>query len=214
MLSDQKNLLLELYKEMGLEGRQRGSERTATNRLMLPPLVIGLLVLYGEVEKFLGVEFENPEVIHWLVWFGCVVISLIWICNMSRLAQLSHWYLEIQRKCERKLGIKGHEKISEMDNRREQDMAVSKILRHSRLRFVGFGVYFGLLLSFGVTNASHYLVEKFTDFSVSNVATLLLWAGSFLLSGLISWGITDRIWSLYFEKLSQDCDSTSSENTQ
>ena len=97
MLNDQNKLLLELYKEMGLEGRQHGLERQATNRLMVPPLVIGLLVLYGEVEKFLGVEFNNPEAIHQLVWFGCFAISLIWICNMSRLAQLSHWNLETQR---------------------------------------------------------------------------------------------------------------------
>ena len=96
---DQNRLLLELYKELGLEVRQRSSERAATNRLMLPPLVIGLLVLYGEVEKFLGIEFNNPEAIHWLVWFGCVTISLIWICNMSRLAQLSHWHLKTQREC-------------------------------------------------------------------------------------------------------------------
>ena len=120
MLSDQKKLLLELYKELGLEGRQRGSERTATNRLMLPPLVIGLLVLYGEVETFLGVEFDNPEAIYRLVWFGCVVISLIWICNMSRLAQLSHWYLETQRECERNLGLIGHQKIAKKDKKGER----------------------------------------------------------------------------------------------
>ena len=56
---DENKLLLELYKELGLEVRQRSSERPATNRLMLPPLVIGLLVLYGKVEKFLGIEFKT-----------------------------------------------------------------------------------------------------------------------------------------------------------
>ena len=85
---------------------------------MLPALVIGLLVLYGEVETFLGIEFKNPEAIHRLVWLGCVVISLIWICNMSRLAQLSHWHLETQRECERKLGLIGHRKIYKMDKKR------------------------------------------------------------------------------------------------
>lgn len=144
MLSDQKKLSLELYKELALEARQRSLETHSTNRLMLPPLVIGLLVLYGEVEKFLGVEFKNPEAIHWLVWFGCVVISLIWICNMSRLAQLSHWHLETLRECEYKLGLNGHRKIAEMDGK----SSISKILRHHALRFIGFGIYFSLLLSF------------------------------------------------------------------
>ena len=32
-----------------------------TLRLTSVNLVIGLLVLYGEVDKFLGVEFKNPE---------------------------------------------------------------------------------------------------------------------------------------------------------
>ena len=214
MLSDQKKLLLELYKELGLEVRQRSSERSATNRLMLPPLVIGLLVLYGEVGKFLGVEFKNPEAIHWLVWFGCVVISLIWICNMSRLAQLSHWHLETQRECERKLGLIGHQKIAKTDEKKAKDSPFPIVLRHSKLRFVGFWMYFTLLLSFGVKNVGHYLVEKFTNSCVNNVGNLSLWIGSFLLSGIISWGITNRIWSLYFEKLSQDCDNTSSENAQ
>ena len=144
MISDEKKLTLELYKELGLEVRQRSTETYATNRLMLPPLVIGLLVLYGEVEKFLGVEFQNAEVVHWLVWFGCVLISLIWICNMSRLAQLVHWHLETQRRCEYKLGLIGHRKIAAIDEKSR----VSKILRHSTLRFFGFGIYFSLLLTF------------------------------------------------------------------
>ena len=214
MLNDQNQLSLELYKELGLEARQRSSETYATNRLMLPPLVIGLLVLYGEVEKFLGVEFKNPEAIHWLVWFGCVVISLLWICNMSRLAQLSHWHLEIQRECEHKLGLIGHRKIAQMDKKRAKDLPFSIILRHSKLRFVGFWMYFTLLLSFEVKNVSHYLVEKISNSFVNNVGNLSLWVGSFLLSALISWGITHRIWSLYFGEPSQHCDSTSSENAQ
>ena len=211
---DDNKLLLELYKELGLEVRQRNSETYATNRLMLPPLVIGLLVLYGKVEKFLGVEFDNPEAIHRLVWFGCVVISLLWICNMSRLAQLSHWHLGTQRECEHKLGLIGHKKIAKKDAKREKQLPILKILRHSRLRFVGFWIYFTLLISFGLKNVGHYLVEIFTDSSINNVRNLSLWVGSFLLSGLISWGMTYCIWSLYFEKPSQDCDSTSSENAQ
>ena len=165
MISDEKKLMLELYKELGLEVRQFNSETYATNRLMLPPLIIGLLVLYGEVEKFLGVEFNNPEAIYQLVWFGSFAISLIWICNMSRLAQLSHWNLETQRECEHKLGIKGHKKIHEMDKKREKDSSVSKILRHSRLRLVGFGIYFSPFILYikiygfySITCSAHRLV--------------------------------------------------------
>ena len=87
-------LSLELYKEVGNAVRQSISEVYATSRLMLPPLVIGLLVLYGEVKKFLGVEFQNAETLHYLVWSGCVIISLIWIFNVSRVAQVVHWHLE------------------------------------------------------------------------------------------------------------------------
>lgn len=143
---DDNKLALEFYTEMGRDVRQFNSETYATNRLMLPPLVIGLLLLYGNVEKFLGVEFQNAEVVHSLVWFGCVMISLIWICNMSRLAQLSQIDRQTLRESERKLGIKGHRKILETDKKMEKDIGVSKILRHSRLRFFSFGIYFFLLL--------------------------------------------------------------------
>lgn len=144
MISEEKKLLLELYKELGIEVRHFNSEVYATNRLMLPPLVIGLLVLYGDVEKFLGVEFQNAEVVHQLVWFGCVPISLMWICNVSRLTQLVHLNRKTLRECECKLGLKGHRKIAEMDEK----STVSKVLRHSALRFTGFGIYFSLLLNF------------------------------------------------------------------
>ena len=50
--------LIDEYKETGLEFRHHDTQISAANRLMLPPLVIGLLVLYGEVDKFLGVEFK------------------------------------------------------------------------------------------------------------------------------------------------------------
>lgn len=146
MLSDDNKLALEFYTEMGRDVRQFNSETYLTNRLMLPPLVIGLLLLYGDVEKFLGVEFQNPATVHSLVWFGCVMMSLIWICNMSRLAQLSQIDRQTLRESERKLGIKGHRKILEIDKKMEKDIGVSKILRHSRLRFFSFGMYFFLLL--------------------------------------------------------------------
>ena len=188
---DENKLSLELYKELGLEGRQRGSERTATNRLMLPPLVIGLLVLYGEVETFLGVEFDNPEAIYRLVWFGCVVISLIWICNMSRLAQLSHWYLETQRECERNLGLIGHQKIAKKDKKRGEDLPVLNILRHSKLRFIGFGIYFSLLLYY-ILQSMDFIAALpwFIDWHEA----LILW---FALSG--GGGLSYGIWYLYLK---------------
>ena len=104
MLNDEKKLSLELHKELGLEVRQLNSETYKANGLMLPALVIGLLVLYGEVETFLGVRFENSGAIHRIVWVGCVVISLIWICHMSRLAQLARWHRETQKRCELHIG--------------------------------------------------------------------------------------------------------------
>ena len=184
---DEDKLLLELYKELGLEVRQRSSETYATNRLMLPPLVIGLLVLYGEVETFLGVSFNNPEAIHQLVWFGCVVISLLWICNMSRLAQLSHWHLATQRQCERKLKLRGHRKITKIDEK----SLISKALRHSVLRFVGFGIYFFLLLHYILQSIDFIAVPPL--FPYSDEALLLLFA---ILGGA---GISYSIWCLYLK---------------
>ena len=190
MSNDENKLSLELYKELGLEARQRSLETYATSRLMLPPLVIGLLVLYGEVETFLGVEFKNPEAIHWLVWFGCVVISLIWICNTSRLAQLSHWHLETQRQCERKLGLRGHRKIAKIDEK----SFISKVLRHSMLRFVGFGIYFFLLL--------HYILQSMDFITVS--PWFIGWHEWLILLFAIlgSGGLSYSIWCLYFKDLS------------
>ena len=184
MLSDENKLSLELYKELGLEVRQRNLETYATNRLMLPPLVIGLLVLYGEVEKFLGVEFKNPESMHWLVWFGCVVISLIWICNVSRLAQLSHWHLETQRQCERKLGLIGHRKIHERDEKSN----VPTILRHNRLRLGSFGAY------------SFLLLVKLKSMNFHGMLTFLysIEMGIWIIIIVVSVGLPFLIWSLFF----------------
>lgn len=180
MISEDNKLLLELYKELGYAVRQSTSEVYETNRLMLPPLVIGLLVLYGDVDKFLGVEFQNAEAVHDLVWFGCVIISLIWICNVSRLAQLVHWHLETMRQCESKLGLKGHKKIAQKDEK----LAISKILRHNSLRLLGFGIYFYLLLNVPPT--------------IFCCETLIPWF-SIGASVVLSFGI----WYLYFFILSK-----------
>ena len=157
---------------------------------MLPPLVIGLLVLYGEVEKFLGVEFKNPEAIHQLVWLGCVVISLIWIANVSRLAQLTYWHRDTMRQCERKLKLRGHRKIAKIDGK----SFISKVLRHSKLRLVGFGIYFSLLLHFILKSMDFIAVLPwFIDWH----AVLIAW---FAISGGV--GTSYCIWCLYFKDLS------------
>ena len=190
MLNDEKKLSLELYKELGLEVRQLGLETYATNRLMLPPLVIGLLMLYGAVEKFLGGQVVISRDALNLIWFGCALISLMWICKMSRLAQLSHWLLETQRRCEYKLEVIGHRNIAHKDEK----SLISKILRHSALRFIGFGVYFALLLNFLLRsmtfNGVPFLLESiiFHEVFVPRIAII----GSGILS--IS------IWYFYFKK--------------
>ncbi len=190
MISDEKKLTLELYKELGLEVRQFNSETYATNRLMLPPLIIGLLVLYGDVEKFLGVEFQNAEVVHWLVWLGCVLISLMWICNISRLAQLARWHLETSRQCEFKLGLIGHRRVFAID----EISRVSKILRHSVIRFFGFGIYFSLLLTF---------LLKSIDFSKVLILLRCIVSGETLIALItiiVSGSLSFLIWHFYFQK--------------
>ena len=134
--------LMDEYKEAGLEFRHHDTQISAANRLMLPPLVIGLLVLYGEVDKFLGVEFKNPEAARLLIWSGCMIISLIWVFNVSRTAQLVHSHLDTRRKNAEIFGLRGHTKIFIMD----RDSGFSKIFRHNKLRLFGFGLYFFLLL--------------------------------------------------------------------
>ena len=186
MLNDEKKLSLELYKELGLEVRQLGLETYATNRLMLPPLVIGLLVLYGAVEKFLGGQVAISRDALCLIWFGCALISLIWICNMSRLAQLSHWHLETQRRCECTLELIGHRKVFNNDKQ-----YAPRILRHSALRFIGFGTYFFLLL--------HYILQSMDFITVSpwfigwHDVLILLFA---ILGG---GGMSFLIWRIYFK---------------
>ena len=140
------------YKEAGLEFRHHDTQISAANRLMLPPLVIGLLVLYGEVDKFLGVEFKNPEAVYQLVWVGCLIISLIWVFNVSRTAQLVHSHLDTRRKNAEIFGLRGHTKIFIMD----KDSGFSKIFRHNKLRLVGFGIYFSLLLNFPLKSIVSY----------------------------------------------------------
>ena len=132
MLTRQEKLL-ELYKELGREVRQLNMETYATNRLMLPALVIGLLVLHGKVGSFFGITFNNPDAAYMLVWFGCLVISFMWIFNMSRIAQLGRWHRQTAHKCESELELIGNRRILALD-----DAFVPQCLRHSNLRFFGF----------------------------------------------------------------------------
>ena len=171
--------LMDEYKETGLEFRHHDTQISAANRLMLPPLVIGLLVLYGEVDKFLGVEFKNPEAARLLIWSGCMIISLIWVFNVSRTGQLVHSHLDTRRKNAEIFGLRGHTKIFIMD----RDSGFSKIFRHNKLRLVGFGIYFFLLLRFKLK--STILDEAF------------IWLIAIGLSIVLS----SAIWFLYFGKL-------------
>ena len=194
MLRDDNKLALEFYTEMGRDVRQFNSETYLTNRLMLPPLVIGLLVLYGDVEKFLGVEFQNPAVVHLLLWFGCVMMSLIWICNMSRLAQLSQIDRQTLRQSERKLGIKGHRKILEIDKKMEEDLAMSRILRHSRLRFFSFGIYFFLLL-FKLESMDFHGVLSF----LNSIEGFIPWAAFLAIIAIITVCLSFSIYDLFLK---------------
>ena len=172
MLSEEKQLWLEEYKELALEVRQFATEVYQTNRLMLPTLVIGLLVLYGEVEKFVGVEIKNIEAVHRLVWCGCLTISLIWISNVSRLAQRVYLHRDTIRQHERKLGLIGHGKIVGVDQR----SFVLRILGHGNLRLIGFGIYFSLILYFPLKSINSYemLIPRVTIIG-SGVLSIWIW---------------------------------------
>ena len=181
MSNDNVSNLLEEYKEFGLQFRYYAAEISTANRLMLPPLIIGLLVLYGEVEKFVGVELKNPEAVHRLVWFGCLIISLMWVFNVSRLAQMMHVVLNHLKKRESEL-IKEDITIAKMDEKMEKKMRFSKMLRHHTLRLIGFGIYFSLLLIF--------LLESIFSYNafIPRVAIIV--------SGILSiW-----IWYFYFKQ--------------
>ena len=196
LLNDQKKLWLEEYKELGLEFRHLDSQISATNRLMLPPLVIGLLVLYGDVHKFLGVEFKNPDAAHLLIWTGCLIISLIWVFNVSRLAQLIHSHLATRRENEPQLGLSGHTKIYN----RDKTFGVRKILRHNILRLVGFGLYFFLLLlKLKSMNFNSVLVlEKDILIKVIVVSTglpFLIWYYYFKVHFRSSWATPTERWN-------------------
>ena len=185
---DRQEKLLELYKELGREVRQSNMETYATNRLMLPALVIGLLVLYGKVKSFLGITFNNPDAVHLLVWFGCFVISFMWIFNMSRVAQIGRWHRETAHWCELQLDLAGHRRIAALD-----DEFMPIWLRHSNLRFFGFGIYlFLLLVSFPLKE----IICCYAD----NLDRGIIYCVALLLAGIVSYIIPKAIYWFYVKR--------------
>ena len=146
MSNDNTKNLLEEYKELGLQFRHYISEINSTDRLLLPPLVIGLLVLSSKVERFLGVEIQNPMAAYRVIWCGCLFMALIWVFKVSRLAQVLRVTSETLRENETKLGLQGYTKIAEIDVRMETHLPESKLLRHHVLRLFCFYAYLSFLL--------------------------------------------------------------------
>ena len=142
MSNDDNRELLEEYKELGLQFRHHASEITTTSRLMLPAMVIGLLILYGNVGNLVGVEIKNPTAAYWLIVVGCAIISLMWIANVSRLTQVLNRHAKTLREGEANLELKGGTEIFCMDDKSPTPI----ILRHRHLRLMGFWIYFSLLL--------------------------------------------------------------------
>ena len=182
--------LMDEYKEAGLEFRHHDTQISAANRLMLPPLVIGLLVLYGEVDKFLGVEFKNPEAVHQLVWVGCLIISLIWVFNVSRTGQLVRSHLDTRRENAEIFGLRGHTKIFIMD----KDSGFSKIFRHNVLRLVGFGIYFALLLNFLLRSMTFNGAPSLLESIISH-EVFVPWVA--IINSVV---LSVLIWYFYFKK--------------
>ncbi len=146
MGNDNNKELLEEYKEIGLNFRLYVTELTSTTRLMVPAMVIGMLILYGGIKQFAGVPIENPVAFYQSLWCGCVVISLLWIVNVSRLTQLLNKNTAMLAEADRKysaLQLQASLKIKKMD-------CISRaptILRHRCLRLIGFWVYLSLLVN-------------------------------------------------------------------
>ena len=183
-LSDEAKLL-ELYKELGSDVRHFDRHIYIVNFQMVPALVIGLLALYGRINKFLAIEFEHPDAVYPIVWMGCVLISLMWIIAVSRFAQVFHIHMKTRQQCECLLGLNGHRKIGQMDEKSR----FSKWIRHYILRLVGFGLYLFLLL----IRCPFDNVIEFIEGIVGNCCLYLL---CLILSAAITYGI----WRLYFYK--------------
>ena len=139
--SSDEQKLLELYKELGLDYRHFDRQMYIINIQMLPALVIGLLVLYGGIKKFVGIEFDHPDAVYPIVWIGCFLISVMWIIGVSRCTQVFHIHAKTRQQSECLLGLNAHRKIDQMDTKSK-----FKLPAHYKLRLFGFWVYFSLLL--------------------------------------------------------------------
>ena len=189
-LSDEHKLL-ELYKELGSDVRHFDRHIYIVNFQMVPALVIGLLVLYGGIKKFVGVEFANPKAVYTIVWIGCFLISLMWIIAVSRFAQVYHIHAKTRQQCERKLKLNAHQRIPQLDKKSK----FSKWTRHYILRLAGFGMYFFLLLisPFG------WFYENLIDWFVCKY---YLWGLSIIISAIP----TLCVWWRYFPKKKLEAD--------
>ena len=180
MSNDNNRELLEEYKEIGLNFRLYVTELTSTTRLMVPAMVIGLLILYGGIKEFAGVPIANPVGFHQSLWCGCVVISLLWVVNVSRLTQLLNKNTAMLREADETypaLKLKASLDITKMD-------CISRaptILRHRYLRLIGFWVYLSLLVN-----------TLFSDSELKVSSNLIEGIGPWIvvgLSGFLAFGI-------------------------
>ena len=206
MDNDNNRELLEEYKEIGLNFRLYVTELTSTTRLMVPAMVIGMLILYGGIKQFAGVPIANPVAFHQSLWCGCVVISLLWIVNVSRLTQLLNKNTAMLREADKKypaLQLKASLNITKMDC----ISLAPTILRHRWLRLIGFWVYLSLLVnvlsSHSELKVPSNLTERITPGIVVGFSGFL----TFVIGGLYNFGlppspkkITDRLkcvdWSI------------------
>ena len=177
--------LLELYKELGFDVRHFDRHVYIVNFQMVPALVIGLLVLYGGIKKFLGIEFEHADAVYPIVWMGCILISLMWIIAVSRFAQIFRIHMKTRQQCECLLGLNGHRKIAQMD----KGLRFPKLTSHYMLRLFSFWVYFSLLL----IRCPFDNVIEFIEGINGNCCL-------YLLCSILSAAITRVIWWRYFDK--------------
>ena len=150
--------LLELYKELGSDVRHFDRHVYIVNFQMVPALVIGLIVLYGGINKFVGIELKHPDAVYPIVWVGCILLSLMWIIAVSRFAQVFHIHMKTRQQCECLLGLNGHRKIRQMDKKSR----FSKWIGHYKLRLFGFWMYFSLLVIWPFRSPA----ENFADWCV------------------------------------------------
>jgi hypothetical protein len=178
--------LLELYKELGIDYRHFDRQMYIINIQMLPALVIGLLVLYGGIKKFVGIEFDHPDAVYPIVWIGCFLISVMWIIGVSRCTQVFHIHAKTRQQCESLLGLNAHRKIAQTD--KQSIIPTWLRLPHYKLRLFGFGVYFYLLLC-------RCPIVDFTDWGIPNHR---LFALNIIISGIV----TTLIWLCRFYRTS------------